>query len=187
MGALLDPAASSACRMAATRPSIMSEGATISTPARTSDTAVLARISSVSSLAISNSCAIASAAAAVAACADFATTTRGPGGLCLVLLRTTPQCPCDMYSHRHTSPIIISSGSSRFSARAACCTIPFSSHAPVAASSFFSGRPNKITAGMPSPCASRASFTSSSTERFATPGIDETGLRTPLPGQANKG
>ena len=60
---------------------------------------------------------------------------------------TIPQCPCDMYSQRQTSPIRIRSGTSRFMARAACCTMPSSAQAPVATSSFLSGRPNRITDG----------------------------------------
>ncbi len=49
MGVLVNPAASSALRIAATRPSIMSLGATISAPARACDTAAFASHSSVGS------------------------------------------------------------------------------------------------------------------------------------------
>ena len=171
---LARPAWSRALRIAPTRPSIMSEGAIISTPARVSETLVRASSSSVASLTISYSAAtaggVATAAPSDCGCA-----------------RTIPQWPCDIYSHRHTSPMIISLETSRLIARAACCTIPSSAHAPVANSSFFSGSPNKIIAGTPSECACRASFTASSTERLKTPGIERTSLRTPSPGQTNMG
>ena len=49
---------------------------------------------------------------------------------------TMPQWPCDMYSHRQTSPISSRPGTSRLMARAAFCTMPSSAHAPVAISSF---------------------------------------------------
>ena len=49
---------------------------------------------------------------------------------------TRPQCPCDMYSHRQTSPISSRPGTSRLMARAAFCTMPSSAQAPVATSSF---------------------------------------------------
>ena len=55
MGVFVKPAASSALRMAATRPSIMSLGATISAPARACDTAALASHSSVGSFCTSPS------------------------------------------------------------------------------------------------------------------------------------
>ena len=63
---------------------------------------------------------------------------------------TIPQWPCDMYSQRQTSPIRRRPGTSRLMARAACCTMPFSAQAPVATSSFLSGRPKRITDGTPS-------------------------------------
>ena len=159
-------AASRPLRMAATRPSIMSDGATISIPAFACETAVRARISKVGSLRISYSCV-----------APFAE----------VFFCTIPQWPCDMYSHRQTSPISSIPGTSLFNARAARWTMPSSAQAPVAVSSFVSGKPNKIRAFTPSAKASRASFTASSTERLNTPGMEPMGLRTPSPGQINKG
>ena len=53
MGTFENPVRSSAFRIAPTRPSIMSEGATMSAPAFACDTALLARISSVASLSTS--------------------------------------------------------------------------------------------------------------------------------------
>ncbi len=180
---LAKPLASSAVRMAPTRPSIMSLGAMISMPARACETAVLARISRVGSLAISN----ASAAnfSASAAADPVVTTVFGPPGFAAG--STMPQCPWLMYSHRQTSPITIRPGTAALMARVAFCTMPSSAQAPVATSSFFSGSPNRITAGMPSDFTSRHSFTVSSMERLNTPGILPIGLRTPSPAQTNSG
>src|SRR6266480_535666 len=94
-----NPAASSAFRIPATRPSIISLGATMSMPARACVTATLPSRYTDASLSTSPSC-------------------------------TTPQCPWSVYSHRQASPITSSSGAARFTARAACCTIPCSSYAP---------------------------------------------------------
>jgi hypothetical protein len=167
-------AASRARRMAATRPSIMSEGATMSMPARASETEVRASNSSVGSLRISYS------AFAMGVVATAAPSACGPAF-------TIPQWPCDIYSQRHTSPIKISPGTSRLIARTACCTIPSSAHAPVATSSLLSGNPNRITAGTPSECTSCASFTASSTDKLNTPGIDRISFRTPSPPHTNIG
>ena len=38
---------------------------------------------------------------------------------------TMPQWPCAMYSHRQTSVMTSSDGSSFFSSRTVCCTMPF--------------------------------------------------------------
>ena len=167
------PAVSRALRIAATRPSIMSEGAMMSTPAFTWETAVRASSSRLSSLRISYS-AVAGGAAAAA-----------PRGC--VPAFTMPQCPCDMYSQRQTSPMMTRSRTSLLMARAARCTMPPSAQAPVATSSFFSGSPNRITEGTPRAWALRASFTASSTERLKTPGMERTSLRIPDPGQTNRG
>ena len=45
----------------------------------------------------------------------------------------------------------------------------------------------KITAGTPSPCAALDSFTTSSTERLKTPGIERTGRRMPSPSTTKRG
>src|SRR5438309_11851929 len=100
----------------------MSEGAMTSTPARTCETAVRASRSKVASLTISYSVVVeggeATAEAAARDCgADVA--------------RTIPKCPCDMYSHRHTSTIMINLGSSSLIASDGCCTIHTSGQAPV--------------------------------------------------------
>ena len=180
----------------------MSDGAMMSTPARVRETAVRASSSSEASLSISNS----SWAAREARDASFSmafcfslgvlaettvtlvtSPTAAPSDLGLTAGRTIPQCPCDMYSHRHTSPMISRSGTSLLMARAARCTIPSSAQAPVATSSFFSGSPKRMTAGTPSAWVSRASCTAWSTERLKTPGMERTSLRTPDPGQMNMG
>jgi hypothetical protein len=85
--------------MAATCPSIMSEGATTSAPASASEDAVRASRSSVASLSTVNS---------------------SPPPL------TTPQCPCELYSHRHTSAIRtrLFAAPLRRSARSPCCVMP---------------------------------------------------------------
>ncbi len=156
MGTWLSPSSSRAARMAATRPSIMSLGATMSAPAPAWLSACRASSSSVSS---------------------FWTTPS----------RTTPQCPCDVYSHRHTSVITMRSGTASFSARTPRCTTPSSAKLPEPSSSLASGMPKRMTAGMPSSATSRPSLTSSSTDVWATPGMDWTGLRTPSPGTTNSG
>src|SRR5690606_42000095 len=96
--------------------------------------------------------------------------------------RTTPQCPWDVYSQRHTSVITTSSGTASLMAATARCTTPSSAYARLPTSSFDSGTPNRRTAGIPSSAASTASRTTSSTDVCATPGIDDTGRRTPDPG-----
>ena len=174
MGVFASPASSKPLRIAATRPSIMSEGAMMSMPARASDTDVRASNSSVASFRISYSVA-AAGGEATAAPRDWGAAS------------TIPQCPWDMYSHKQTSPIRMASGTSRLMARAACCTMPSFAQAPVAISSFFSGSPNRITDNTPSEWASRTSFTASSTDRLNTPGMERTSFRTPVPGQTNSG
>ena len=87
----LQPASSSASRMRPTRPSIMSDGATMSAPATACDSAARASSSTVASLTISSPA-------------------------------RTPQWPCDVYSHRHTSVTTSSPGTSRLRARTAACT-----------------------------------------------------------------
>ena len=147
----------------------------MSMPALACETAVLASRSSDASFRISySSAAIAVAAAAPTdcACGEFS---------------TIPQCPCDMYSQRQTSPISSRLGTSRLIARAALCTMPSSAHAPVAISSFDSGSPNRITLGMPRDFTSAHSFTASSMERLNTPGMEPMGLRIPSPGHTNSG
>ena len=42
-----------------------------------------------------------------------------------VPLLTMPQWPCSMYSHRHTSVMTSSDGSSFFNSRVVCWTMPF--------------------------------------------------------------
>ena len=94
---IANPASSRALRIAATRPSIMSEGAMMSMPAFASETEVRASNSSEASFTISYSV-VAAGGAATAAPSDCGAAF------------TIPQCPCDMYSQRQTSPIKISFG-----------------------------------------------------------------------------
>ena len=82
-----------------------------STPARTCETAVRASSSKVASLTISYS---------VVVEGGGATAEAAPRDWGAAVARTIPQCPCDMYSHRHTSPMMTSLGSSRLIARVAC-------------------------------------------------------------------
>ena len=100
-----------------------------------------------------------------------------------------PQCPCDVYSHRHTSAISTKLSSARFALnrRNPCCTMPASSHAPVAASSFSAGSPNSSSPPTPSAALRSASRSASSSDRLNTPGIDPIGRRTPSPGTRNSG
>ena len=96
MGTPEKPFSSSVSRMASTRPSIMSEGATMSAPARTCDNAACESRSRVGSFWISPP-------------------------LC-----TRPQWPWEVYSHRHTSVMTTSSGKACLSLRTASCTMPSS-------------------------------------------------------------
>ena len=86
---------SRASRIAATLPSIISDGAITSAPAFTRLTDIFAKSGSVSSFKISPS-------------------------------HTRPQCPWDVYSHRHTSAITRSSGIRFLMWRIARCVTPSS-------------------------------------------------------------
>ena len=83
---------------------------------------------------------------------------------------TIPQWPCEVYSQRQTSVVSTSSGKRGRSARSACWTIPSSSQAPVASSSFSAGIPNSITARTPLAASASTSRTSPSTSKRAIPG-----------------
>ena len=162
MGVSECPSSSRDLRMAATRPSIMSLGATTSAPALARLTAVRASWRSVESL-----------------------STAQPSRVSM----TTPQWPWLVYSHRQTSAISTSflAASVFFSARSPCCTMPNSSHAPEPCTSLVSGSPKSSSPPSPSCAASSASRTASSMERLKTPGMELTSRRTPSPGQMNKG
>src|SRR6185437_14865922 len=146
--------------MAATRPSIMSLGAIRSAPASACETAVRASNSKV---------------------ASFTTSTLPARS------RTTPQWPWEVYSHRQRSVITTKLGAAFFSARAARCTMPSSAQAPEPSASFFSGIPNRSTAGTPAASTRLACSASPSTDRWNWPGRDAISLRTPEPGTTNKG
>jgi hypothetical protein len=150
------PRSSSARRIAPTRPSIMSDGATTSAPAAACDSAACTRCTTVGSFRISSP-------------------------------STMPQWPCEVYSQRQTSVMTRSSGSARLRARIASCTGASGSEASDPLSSLVSGRPNRITAPMPSARAAVASRTASSTESWNTPGIELTSSRTPSPPRTNSG
>src|SRR6266850_4721021 len=116
IGVSAKPVSSSAARMAATRPSIMSLGATMSAPASAYASADLASRFSVASLSMMKSQAgtpaFAKASADKPAPPDFED------------LRTMPQWPWLMYSQRQTSQMTMSSGNSFFKARTALGTMP---------------------------------------------------------------
>ena len=101
--------------------------------------------------------------------------------------RMTPQWPCDVYSSRQTSVITRSSGTSLLKRRTVSCTAPPSSQASLPVSSFFSGMPNRMTAGMPAEKSSRASPRASSGERRETPGRDVIGSFFPFPCRTKSG
>ena len=85
-------------------------------------------------------------------------TTRSPS--------ITPQWPWLVYSQRQTSVTTITSGSSDLRRRTAVCTAASSSQASEPNSSFFSGRPKRITERTPSSRAAPTSSTSRSTESW---------------------
>ena len=127
---------------------------------------------------------------------DFVLRSRRPAGEAHRCAQTTwrqptcatmPQCPCDMYSHRQTSPMISMLGNLPLDRARRLLHDSVVAQAPVATSSFFSGSRTRSPTDTPSDRASRASFTASSTERLNTPGIERTSLRTPSPGQTNRG
>ena len=84
---------------------------------------------------------------------------------CAVGVLTTPQWPCVVYSQKQASTATVSSGTAFLMARTAFCTTPSGCQASLPTSSFFSGRPNRMTAGMPSFAISSASRASMSTEK----------------------
>ena len=100
---------------------------------------------------------------------------------------TTPQWPWVVYSQKQASTISTSSGTASFIARSARWTTPSACQASLPTSSFFSGRPNRMTAGMPRRATSSASRAASSAERWNCPGRDGIGLRMPRPGRTNSG
>ena len=153
----LSPSSSRAWRIAPTRPSIMSLGATMSAPARAWATAVLESNSSVWSL------------------------STDPSGA------STPQWPWLVYSQRHRSAITIVCGTASLIARVASCTMPSSSQAPDPSSSLAAGIPNSRTAGTPSSAASLASATAWPIDSRSTPGIAPIGSRRSRPWATNIG
>src|SRR5450432_1204790 len=99
----------------------------------------------------------------------------------------TPQWPCVVYSQKQASTATVSSGTAFLRARMAFWTTPSWCQASLPTSSFFDGRPNRMTPGMPSFAISSASRASASTEKWNWPGSDEISRRTPVPGQTKSG
>ena len=97
--------------------------------------------------------------------------------------RSTPQWPCSVYSHRHTSVITSSSGTAALSARTHSCTTPSSSHAEEPCASFSAGIPNSSTAAIPSRAASRASSTAAEIDSRAGPAAPRGRTRPPRPAE----
>jgi len=60
---------------------------------------------------------------------ESAVLARSPseGSFCTLPSRTIPQCPWEVYSHRHTSVMTRAPGKRLLLSRTARCTIPFSS------------------------------------------------------------
>src|SRR5579875_2317275 len=160
MGTSAKPSPSSSSRMARTRPSIMSDGATTSAPARAWLTAVRASSSTEASLSI--------------VCAAPSATS-------------TPQWPWSVYSQRQTSVTTSSSGTACLMARTASCTTPSSSQAEEPCSSFSRGSPKSSTAAMPSAAASRASSTAPASGTRSTPGMLAIDSRRSTPSATNSG
>ena len=154
------PAASSARRMAPMRPSIMSDGATRSTPARACSTAIWQRMPTVRSL-----------------------STSLPSGV------STPSWPCVVYGSSAMSVMTAIPGTAFFTARTARSTSASSSRAmdPSGSLNFGSIEGKRATAGTPSLCRARHSFTRSARLRRKTPGIDRTASGPPWPSTTNSG
>ena len=100
---------------------------------------------------------------------------------------TIPQWPWLVYWQRQTSVTTRRSGTTSFTARTACWTMPSSAYASEPRGSFSDGSPNRSTAGIPMPATSLTSLTSSSTENRNCPGMDVIGSRTPRPCTAKSG
>ena len=100
---------------------------------------------------------------------------------------TWPQWPWSVAPHRHTSAQTSSCGQASLIALMALAASPCSSSASLARGSLRSGAANNSTAGTPLAAAARASFTASSTESCAMPGMLVTAWRTARPGTTNSG
>src|SRR5450631_3145843 len=150
------PCASRVCRIAPTRPSIMSLGATMSAPA---------------SAWLRAARAIASSDRSLSTCPS----------------RRMPQCPCEVYSHKHTSVIPTMSGTSSLIAAIASWTSPRGSQLELPNSSLCSVTPNRSTAGTPTSNARAARMATTSADIREWPGIASMGSSRPSPAIANIG
>ena len=91
----------------------------------------------------------ATTSAPAAACDSAARTSCSTVGSFAISSSTTiPQCPCDVYSHRHTSVTTSRPGTSRLIARRQSGPA-LRVYAPEPTASFVSGRPNRRTPGIP--------------------------------------
>ncbi len=153
----LKPSASRAVRIAATWPSIIALGATMSAPARAWLTAISASRLSAASL---------------------STLPSGASG---------PQWPWSVYSHMQVSAIATSGKSSARMRRNASWTIPSSADAPVPNASLVSGSPKSMIPPTPRSARRAASSAARSGDRRACPGIDPMGSRIPEPARTNSG
>ena len=137
-------------RSAATRPSIMSLGATTSAPAFAWTTAIFASTSSVASL---------------------STSISPPRRL-----RRMPQWPWSVYSSTHTSVMTRRSGAALFISATARGTGPSGSSAEEPLASFFSGKPKRRAPPTPLATISFAWAAAMETGSWKIPGIVEMGF-----------
>ena len=86
-----------------------------------------------------------------------------------------------------TSVMTARPGTCSLISRIARCTSPWSFHASLPSGSLRCGIPNRIIAGTPAACVSRAARTTWSTDICATPGIEPIGVFTSRPGQTKYG
>jgi len=149
---------SRALRMAATWPSIMAEGATMSAPARAWLRAIRPSSRTVGSL------------------------STAPSSF------RRPQWPWSVYSHMQTSVVRwISLPYFSFSSLRPCCTGWSSAQADVPRGSFREGRPKSRKDRIPASRAASAASCRRSGEMWSTPCREGTGFRTPVPGTVKRG
>ena len=102
-------------------------------------------------------------------------------------LRTIPQWPWSVYSHRQTSVITTTSDTDALRVRMASWTMPWSSKLSPPTSSFSEGMPKRSTAGMPRAAAASTSPANRSKDQRWTPGMEGIPSATPRPWTTNKG
>ena len=99
---------------------------------------------------------------------------------------STPQWPWSVYSQKHRSVITSTSGAAAFASRTARAMMPSDDNASLPAASLDSGRPNRITAGMPAAAMVRIIAGRSASGSCDWPGIDPIGVASPS-GLTNSG